>query len=55
MDRPAERGPRAPALAAARLADAEASLDDALAWAARLGLDTENALRVTGTLKTAGG
>lgn len=44
-----------PALAAARLADAEASLDDALAWAARLGLDTENALRVTGTLKTAGG
>lgn len=39
---------------AARLADADATLDDALAWAARLGLDTANALRITGTLKTAG-
>ncbi|MFI1398969.1 SMI1/KNR4 family protein [Streptomyces sp. NPDC020681] len=36
---------------AARLADEDSSLDDALAWAARLGLNTENALRVTGTLK----
>ncbi|MFF4348156.1 SMI1/KNR4 family protein [Streptomyces sp. NPDC001530] len=44
-----------PALTAARLADADATLDDALAWAARLGLNTENALRVIGTLKTVGG
>ncbi|WP_031486929.1 SMI1/KNR4 family protein [Streptomyces bicolor] len=38
-----------PALTAARLADADATFDEALAWAARLGLDgTENAVRVTG-------
>ncbi|MFF2849778.1 SMI1/KNR4 family protein [Streptomyces sp. NPDC058001] len=35
-------------LAAARLSGADASLDDALAWAARLGLDTGNAVRVGG-------
>ncbi|UGY94099.1 SMI1/KNR4 family protein [Streptomyces gobiensis] len=44
-----------PTLAAARLADPDATLDDALAWAARLGLNTENALRVTGILKSIGG
>ncbi|AVH58068.1 MULTISPECIES: SMI1/KNR4 family protein [Streptomyces] len=44
-----------PTVAAARLAEADATLDDALAWAARLGLTTDNALRVTGTLKTTGG
>ncbi|MEU9290832.1 hypothetical protein AB0D57_40930 [Streptomyces sp. NPDC048275] len=44
-----------PTLTAARLADADATLDDALAWAAGLGLDTESTLRLTGTLKTAGG
>ncbi|WP_431048017.1 hypothetical protein ACQUSR_29160 [Streptomyces sp. P1-3] len=44
-----------PTLTAARLADTEATLDEALAWAARLGLNTENALRVTGTHETAGG
>ncbi|MGW1376887.1 SMI1/KNR4 family protein [Streptomyces sp. NPDC002446] len=42
-------------LIAARLADTDATLDDALAWAARLGLTTDTALRVTGTLKTASG
>jgi cell wall assembly regulator SMI1 len=42
-------------LTAARLADADATLDDALAWAARLGLNTENTLRFTGTLKTVSG
>ncbi|MFE0191445.1 hypothetical protein [Streptomyces sp. NPDC058989] len=44
-----------PTLAAARLADADATFDDALAWAAGLGLDTDDALRVTGALKTADG
>src|SRR5207302_334915 len=44
-----------PALAAARLADEDSSLDGALAWAARLGLDTDDALRFTGTVKTGGG
>ncbi|MCF3128877.1 hypothetical protein [Streptomyces olivochromogenes] len=43
-----------PTLTAARLADANTTLDDALTWASRLGLHTENAFRVTGTLKTAG-
>ncbi|MEU7279027.1 SMI1/KNR4 family protein [Streptomyces sp. NPDC045431] len=38
-----------PALAAAQLADRDATLDDALAWAARLGLDTANALHSAGT------
>ncbi|MET9427348.1 hypothetical protein [Streptomyces sp. NPDC003036] len=37
-------------LAAARLADEDATLDDALAWAARLGLDTANTLRTTGMI-----
>ncbi|MFI2078122.1 hypothetical protein [Streptomyces triculaminicus] len=56
MDRPARQGRSAPpALTAACLADADATLDDALAWAARLGLDTENALRATGNLKTVDG
>ncbi|WP_405674568.1 SMI1/KNR4 family protein [Streptomyces sp. NBC_01511] len=41
-------GKAPPTLAAARLADAGASLDDALAWAARLGLTTVGPLRVTG-------
>lgn len=50
-----DAGVRPPTLAAARLADADATFDDALAWAARLGLDTGNALRVTGTLKTTDG
>ncbi|MFJ6568693.1 SMI1/KNR4 family protein [Streptomyces sp. NPDC091292] len=35
-------------LAAARLADEDASMDDALAWAARLGLETGGAVRVSG-------
>ncbi|MEV0173661.1 SMI1/KNR4 family protein [Streptomyces sp. NPDC050803] len=43
-----------PALAAAALAGKDAGFDDALAWAARLGLDTGDALRVTGTFKSAG-
>ncbi|MFI7413680.1 SMI1/KNR4 family protein [Streptomyces sp. NPDC049627] len=50
-----DEGKVPPALAAARLADADATLDDALAWAARLGIDTDNALRVTGTFKTVDG
>ncbi|MFC9909788.1 SMI1/KNR4 family protein [Streptomyces sp. NPDC127197] len=44
-----------PTLTAAHLAEANATLDDALAWAARLGLDTDNALRLSGTLKTVDG
>jgi cell wall assembly regulator SMI1 len=44
-----------PALAAARLSDADATLDEALAWAARLGLDAENPYRATGSLKALGG
>ncbi|CCK32575.1 hypothetical protein BN159_8197 [Streptomyces davaonensis JCM 4913] len=40
-----------PALAAARLAGEEVTLDDALAWAARLGLDTDGALRLAGSLR----
>ncbi|MFC7262740.1 SMI1/KNR4 family protein [Streptomyces lutosisoli] len=42
-------------LAAARLADDDAPLDEALAWSARLGLDTRDALRTTGTLESDGG
>jgi cell wall assembly regulator SMI1 len=38
-------------LAAARLTDVEATFDDALAWAARLGMDTADALRVTGAVE----
>ncbi|MFF2406258.1 SMI1/KNR4 family protein [Streptomyces sp. NPDC058092] len=48
-------GQMPPALTAAHLADTDATLDEALAWAARLGLTTENALRVTGTLKAVDG
>ncbi|MFE1442657.1 SMI1/KNR4 family protein [Streptomyces sp. NPDC058739] len=39
-----------PALAAARLADKDASFEEALAWASRLGLDTGEALAVDGRL-----
>ncbi|MFC9969327.1 SMI1/KNR4 family protein [Spirillospora sp. NPDC127200] len=39
-----------PALAAARLADEEAAFEEALAWAARLGTDTGDTIRVTGTI-----
>ncbi|WP_328869172.1 SMI1/KNR4 family protein [Streptomyces sp. NBC_00287] len=39
-----------PGLVAAHLADADATFDEALAWAAHLGLDTEGALRITGSL-----
>ncbi|MFJ8083250.1 SMI1/KNR4 family protein [Streptomyces sp. NPDC096205] len=47
---------KAPAtLAAAHLTDTEATFDDALAWAARLGMDTEDALRMTGTVAGVGG
>lgn len=46
-----DEGKAPPTLAAARLAD-DASLDEALAWAARLGLDTRGALRTTGILPT---
>ncbi|WP_240627653.1 SMI1/KNR4 family protein [Streptomyces scopuliridis] len=42
-------------LAAARLADDDAPLDEALTWAARLGLNTADAFRTTGTLGTDGG
>lgn len=42
-----------PALAAARLSDTEATFDEALAWAARLGLDTENPFRTAGSLRPA--
>ncbi|MGF1425762.1 SMI1/KNR4 family protein [Kitasatospora sp. LaBMicrA B282] len=43
-----DRGKLPAALAAAHLADADASLDEALTWAAALGLDTEGAIRRTG-------
>jgi len=48
------RGKVPPTLAAARLADDEASFDDALTWAARLGLNTEGAFRTTGDLDIPG-
>lgn len=38
-----------PTLAAARLTDDDTSLDEALTWSARLGLNTGNAFRITGT------
>lgn len=44
-----------PVLTVARLADEDATLDDALAWAARLGLPTDNALRATGSFKSFSG
>ncbi|MBR7833780.1 hypothetical protein KDL01_10920 [Actinospica durhamensis] len=46
----ADQGTSAPHLAAARSVVADATLDMALAWTARLGLDTSSALRVGGTL-----
>lgn len=45
-----DEGKAPPTLAAARLADDDASLGEALTWAARLGLDTGDALRTTGAL-----
>ncbi|MEZ0096237.1 hypothetical protein [Streptacidiphilus sp. EB129] len=45
-----DEGKAPPALAAARLADGDAPLDEALTWSARLGLNTANAFHVTGTL-----
>ncbi|MET9734828.1 SMI1/KNR4 family protein [Streptomyces sp. NPDC006458] len=42
-----------PALAAARLADQDASFEEALTWAARLGLDTGDALSLSGSLISA--
>ncbi|ORT60898.1 SMI1/KNR4 family protein [Streptomyces sp. CB03238] len=50
-----DRGKAPLTLAAARLADEDAPLDQALTWAARLGLNTEDALRTTGTLATGSG
>ncbi|NUW32609.1 SMI1/KNR4 family protein [Nonomuraea sp. SMC257] len=47
-----DEGKAPPTLAAARLADDHAPLDDALTWAARLGLDTEAVLRTSGTFLT---
>ena len=44
-----------PALAAARLADDEVSLDEALTWSARLGLDAWNAFRIAGMAGSGGG
>lgn len=41
------------ALAAARLAEPDAPLDEALTWAARLGLNIADAWHTTGTLETA--
>ncbi|MGW0197387.1 hypothetical protein [Nonomuraea sp. NPDC003201] len=41
-----------PTLAAARLRENDASLDEALTWSARLGVDTGDALHATGTLTT---
>ncbi|MGO4755946.1 SMI1/KNR4 family protein, partial [Streptomyces sp. 2MCAF27] len=45
-----DEGKAPPTLAAARLADEDATLDEALTWSARLGLNTEDALRANGTL-----
>ncbi|MBT2386782.1 SMI1/KNR4 family protein [Streptomyces sp. ISL-11] len=49
-----DEGKAPPTLAAARLADDDAPLDDALTWSARLGLNTTDAFRTTGTLGTVG-
>ncbi|WP_129840270.1 SMI1/KNR4 family protein [Streptomyces sp. RFCAC02] len=43
-----DAGAAPPALAAARLADSEASLGEALAWASRLGVDTGEVFRASG-------
>ncbi|WP_067489344.1 SMI1/KNR4 family protein [Actinomadura hibisca] len=45
-----DAGQAPPALAAACLAGEETTLEQALAWAARLGLDTGDAIRITGTV-----
>ncbi|MGW1978199.1 SMI1/KNR4 family protein [Streptomyces sp. NPDC001889] len=45
-----DEGKAPPTLAAARLADGDASLEEALTWAARLGLRTADAVRAHGTL-----
>lgn len=45
-----DEGKAPPTLAAARLTDDDASLAEALTWAARLGLDTGGALRTAGSL-----
>ncbi|MDX3232193.1 SMI1/KNR4 family protein [Streptomyces sp. ME19-01-6] len=45
-----DEGKAPPTLAAARLADEDATLDEALTWSARLGLNTEDALRTHATL-----
>ncbi|MGW6503866.1 SMI1/KNR4 family protein [Nonomuraea angiospora] len=47
-----DTGKAPPTLAAARLADDDASLEEALTWSARLGMDTGGALHATGTLTT---
>lgn len=47
-----DEGKAPPTLAAARLADDDAPLEEALTWSARLGLNTGDALRATGTLPT---
>ena len=44
-----EEGTAPPTLAAVRLADEDATLDEALTWSARLGLNTADALRTTDT------
>jgi hypothetical protein len=44
------QGKTLPALTAACLTDGNASFDQALAWATCLGLDTEEALHITGKL-----
>ncbi|MFD6280028.1 SMI1/KNR4 family protein [Streptomyces sp. NPDC060209] len=44
-----------PALAAACMTDTDSTLDEALAWSARLGLDTGGAFRLTGSVETDGG
>ncbi|MFE4449605.1 SMI1/KNR4 family protein [Streptomyces sp. NPDC056796] len=44
-----------PGLAAARVTDTGSTLDEALAWSARLGLDTAHAFRLTGSVETGGG
>ncbi|MER5782532.1 SMI1/KNR4 family protein [Streptomyces mobaraensis] len=50
-----DAGHTPPALAAARLSDDDATLEQALAWTARLGLDPSDALRTTGSLTPATG
>lgn len=42
-------------MVAARLADEDSTLEDALTWAGRLGLNTRNAFRVNGTSRPSAG